>query len=354
MQRSSTSTYDPGVQVSGENILCLHRNENLFVGRDWTVETAREIVADAAIAEYPEPTSLPLRQALAEVYGVGPENVFVGNGSDEVLSDLLGLLRGRFDTMGLLDVHFKIYDLLADRFGYRVRTIPGKTFQTGRIAADGWQGLAVVDSPNAITGNHLDWQDLRPLATADSFLIWDNAYGEFAGDQLPPDLPANVVMVRSFSKFFALAGLRVGYCIAEPDLIGDLLAAKDAFNVNGFAQRMALAALDQRDRFSQLAQEILVCREELATRLLAMNFEVREPGGNYLFVTHPDFTAERLQQELLTRRIAVRRFAERPTANYVRITVPPWDGVEELMAALEEIFEQDQVGADRDKIRDVV
>ena len=88
-----SSAYDPGVQVSGDDVLSLHRNENLFIGPEWTVATAQRFVEQAAISSYPEATSLPLREALAEFYGVEPANVFVGNGSDEVLSDLLSLLR---------------------------------------------------------------------------------------------------------------------------------------------------------------------------------------------------------------------------------------------------------------------
>jgi histidinol-phosphate aminotransferase len=128
-------------------VLTLHRNENLFVGTDWTLETAREVVARSGISVYPDPACQQLRQALAERYGVSPAQIFVGNGSDEVLADLLALLRLRYDMLHILDVGFKVYPLLAERLGYRLEVLPERTFVTGRVRAPGFGGLALVDSP---------------------------------------------------------------------------------------------------------------------------------------------------------------------------------------------------------------
>ena len=199
-----SSRDDPGVQVTGDDdVLSLHRNENLFVDREWTVETAQRLVEQAAISTYPEATSLPLREALAELYGVETENVFVGNGSDEVLSDLLSLLRRSHDAVSCLDIHFKVYPMLAERLGYRLDALPGDTFTTGRIDASDFRGLALVDSPNGITGRRALPEDLFALAdNDDSFLIWDNVYGEYAHDEKRRRLRENVAFVRSFSKFY--------------------------------------------------------------------------------------------------------------------------------------------------------
>ena len=340
MKRQPSPVYDPGVQADDQDLLCLHRNENLFIDTDWLLTLVRQSLERASPVRYPDATSTALRVALAESYGVEPDNVFVGNGADEVLSDLLALLRRRFAAMATLDVCFKIYDLLADRFEYERQTIPGDTFSTGRIDAAAGLGLSVVDSPNAITGNRLTWEQLRPLAEPeDSFLIWDNVYGEYAADVLPPDLPDNVVFVRSFSKFYGLAGLRIGYCIGDARLIKELLQRKDAFNVNSVAQRAALAALAHQDQFSRAAQESVTCRTELMTRLRSRGFSARESGGNYVLVTHADLPAVVLQEELLKRRIAVRRFAGVPTDNYLRITVPPGEAIDQLTVALDAILE---------------
>ncbi len=335
----TAAKYDPGTEINGNGWLSLHRNENLFVGPDWTVDAARELVAKAEIANYPGPASDNLRNGLAEMYDVSPENIFVGNGSDEVLADLLDLLRHSYADMYLLDACFKIYYLLAERYGFNVRTLPGNTFKTGEVNVDGWKGLAVVDSPNAITSSCISQASLNKIAGKNnSFLIWDNAYGEFAGDGVPKLIKKNVVVVRSFSKFYALAGLRVGYCIADSALIAEMLARKDAFNVNGFAQVMAVEALRRKSEFSGLREQVLACRLELVTRLQALGFRVHKPGGNFVLATHPDCHAEIIQHRLMQRQIAVRRFPDALTANYIRITVPPMPVVEHFSSVLSEVL----------------
>lgn len=336
---SFDSTYDPGVEVSGEDVLSLHRNENLFVGPEWSIETARRLVPAAGISSYPDSTSGPLRAALGEHYGVGAENVFVGNGSDEVLADLLALQRASWDELWTLDVCFGVYPMLAERLGFRRRELPGRTFETGRVESAGFRGLAVVDSPNGMTGARLPAEDVLALARDQrSFLVWDNVYGEYAGDHYPAECPENVAFVRSFSKFYGLAGLRIGYCIADADLVARLLERKDAFNVNGMAQAMALEALRRHAEFEALRDRLLGAREDLCRALEALGLDVRRSEIVAILARHPGLTAAELQRALLQHRIAVRHFARGPISDWVRITVAPDEPRARLLAALEEIL----------------
>jgi len=339
MKDKFTAKYNPGAELKGDDWLHLHRNENLLIDSHWTVEAAQKLAAPAAIASYPNANSDALRAALAELYGVKPGNVFVGNGSDEVLADLLHLLRRSYDRMSVLDVCFKIFLLLAERYDFQLETLPGNTFATGQISVDGWKGLAVIDSPNAITSAAFMFERLKELAkNENAFLILDNAYGEFAGDLVPPTIQKNIVVVRTFSKFYGLAGLRVGYCIADEALVAELLARKDAFNVNSFAQVMALEALRRRKDFEAIRDRLLECRRALIQRLHGFGFTTHPAAGNFLLATHPDFSAELIQNELMKQHIAVRRFDGKLTSNYIRITVPPMSDVERLTDALDEIF----------------
>ncbi len=333
-----SAKYDPGVQVDADDVLCLHRNENLFAGPEWTVDAARACVEKAAIASYPDATSLPLREALGELYGVGPERVFVGNGSDEVLADLLSLLGKTHDAVHCLDVCFKVYPMLAERLDLELRTLPGNAFETGRIETANFRGLALVDSPNGITGRSVDPSELMALADrSDSFLIWDNVYGEYAGHSIPSPLPANVAFVRSFSKFYALAGLRVGYCIADKALVAEMLARKDAFNVNGFGQVMAIEAIRRRSHFEEMKSELLACKAELVRGLEELGFDVPPSDFVAVLASHSEHDAEHVQSALLARKIAVRRFASPPTASFVRITVPPRRELARLLDALADL-----------------
>jgi len=334
----TVAKYDPGSEIHGDGWVPLHRNENLFVGPEWTVEAARQLVDRAEISTYPGPGSDALRSALAEIYDVGPENIFVGNGSDEVLADLFHLLRQSYDTVHVLDACFKIYLLLAERFDFGLRRLPGNAFRTGRIEAEGASGLVVVDSPNAITSKTARGEDLAAIAARPgTFLIWDNAYGEFAGDVVPAKIEKNRVVVRSFSKFYGLAGLRIGYCVADAALVEELLARKDAFNVNGFAQVMALEALRRRTEFERLREQVLACRAVLVESLRELGFSVQEPGGNFVLAAHSGYPAKALQEELMKRQIAVRHFPGDLTGNHVRITVPPMPVLEHFLDVLAEV-----------------
>lgn len=338
----SASKYDAGAQLSGKDWLCLHRNENLFVDPGWAMALTQDMAHRFSVTSYPDPSCGELRAAIGELYGVAAENVFVGNGSDEVLADLFALLRDSYDRVGTLDACFKVYFLLARRSGYQHETIPGDTFHTGRVAVDGWDGLAVVDSPNAITGVQLELENLLALKENDrSFLIWDNAYGEFAGDVPPAQIDRNVVFVRSFSKFYGLAGLRIGYCIADRSIIEQLLDRKDVFNVNGMAQLMALEALRKREEFLDLSCQMLECRNTLVTRLQSFGFHVHEPAGNFVLATHPVFSGEQIENALRAHSVAVRRFQGPLTDNHVRITVPPTSGIARLTDALGEVLQSE-------------
>ena len=329
------STYDPGVQVSMDDVLCLHRNENLLVGRDWTVDAARDLVEQAAISSYPDATCLPLRAAIAELHGVRAEQIFLGNGADEVLSDLFSVLRGTYDCMHVLDVRFKVYDLLAERLGFSQEVLPGDAFETGHIDPTGFQGLAVVDSPNAITGRSVPTDELMRLATdGDSFVIWDNVYGEYGHDSIPTPLPTNMAFVRSFSKFYGMAGLRLGYCVADSSLIERMLAQKDVFNVNGLAQVMAMEAIRRHASFEDLRDELVANRDQLVKGLEQLGFSVLPSNSVGVLATHPSHSGASLQAALLERKIAVRRFDDDPIRDHIRITVAPMAQIEHFLVTL--------------------
>jgi histidinol-phosphate aminotransferase len=334
-----TTKYKPGIQTAGDGWLRLHRNENLFIEQDWSIAAASSLIEQASLSLYPDPDCTQLRLLLAEVYGAEASNIYVGNGSDEVLSSILAILRKTYNAFSILDVGYRVYPLLADRYAYQLEVLPGNTFSTGRAWTDQRSCLSVIDSPNAITGTRLDYETILALASTEgSFVIWDNCYGEFAGDTLPNPLPANIVFVRTFSKYFGLAGLRIGYCIADAAIIGEALERKDIYNVNAFAQVMALEALRRRNEFYSLSQKLLKARDNLVSQLQDVGFSIKESSANFVLATHPAFSAMFLQRQLAERKIAVRIYEGNLTSNYLRITVPAPDGLDRLMAALTSII----------------
>ena len=339
MSTPNPPSYDAGLQEGKDDYLCLHRNENLFVGRDWTVDQAGAVAGEIGVQTYPDPNCTTLRRALADHYGLEPENVLVGNGSDEVLAILFSHFRERFDEVHCLDVCFKVYPMLAARYGFETATLGGDTFRTGRLAAEAFRGFAVVDSPNAISGVHIPEQDLAQLtADPEAVVIWDNVYGEYAGDEIRTPLPPNRIVVRSFSKFYGIAALRIGYCLADARLIEALNAKRDVFNVNGFAQAMAVAALARHQDFEAHCEAMLACRAAIVTGLSDRGFESHPPAGHFILTRHPSHDAETLQRGLMDRGVAVRRFPGGLTDPYIRITVPPMAGVETLLNALDSLI----------------
>jgi histidinol-phosphate aminotransferase len=336
-----STKYDPGMDIDEEGWLRLHRNENLFADSAFLSELTLEALGGIHINLYPDAHHEKLRDALARFYDVAPDNIYVGNGADGVLADLLSLLRERYDDLYVLDACFRVYYLLAARYAYHLKVIPGDTFLTGRVVSDGvGRSIALIDSPNAITSASLQRQDLLELRThSGAFCIWDNVYGEFARDELDDALLDNVAIVRSFSKFYGLAALRVGYCIAHPDIVRSLLIRKDAFNVSAIAQQVARAALLHHGRFQRHVDEVIDARRALIRELSARDFRTHGATANFVLTTHPKCSGEELQRQLLAWRVGVRRFGELAlAANHIRITVPPSALLPRLMQAIDAVL----------------
>jgi histidinol-phosphate aminotransferase len=331
----SVHAYDPGSDVTTDGWLNLHRNENLIIDRDRILSCARRVLNQHHMVNYPSHTSTQLCELIAATHGVSANNVFVGNGSDGVLADLLGVFRLSNDAINLVDVGFKGHTLLAQRYGYRINTLSGYTFATGVIARNGSEKLTLIDSPNGITGRHFSTEMLLQFGNENGgVLIWDNAYGEIAGDTIPRDCRENLVVVRTFSKFYGLAGLRVGYCVANRELIAELLIRKDPFNVNAVGQLMAAEALRRATDFADIRSALIAGREQLVLCLESYGFCCLPSATNFVLASHSALTAERVQQELAKHRIAVRRFAGGQTDNFIRVTVPAPNDLPRLAEAL--------------------
>lgn len=310
--------YDAGKFVGGPGWICLHRNENQFVSDDSIGLVTAETGWVFNPARYPDSHSTQLKAQLAELHGVKPENIYIGNGSDGVLADMLVLLRNQHARVNLPKIGYKVYDLLASRHGFEVTRYDARSRQLRP-----GPGLWLVDSPNAITGEVIPDAMLEELASsADAFLIWDNCYGDFESDRLRVRDLDNIAIVRSFSKYYGLAGVRLGYCVAAETLVAGLERVKDVYNVNAAAQALGTAALNRADVFKSLSEKMLAVRSTLRSKLTELGFQVAEPHGNFLFVHHPDISGKSLQAGLERFQILVRRFDYPEINDCLRVTVP--------------------------------
>jgi len=316
--------YDPGIERVSDNCISLHRNENLFVDQLFLRNLIFHAIEDAPLNMYPDSSSSTLREAIGKYQNCSPENIYVGNGADGVLADLLSYFRDEHDEVGLQPLTYQVYPYLCKKYNYKQKSIN----ETEQI----W----ILDSPNSINGKIFNFSSIK---NHPKILIWDNVYGEFTSKDSKPILEKeNTIRVHSFSKFFALASLRVGYCIADTKVISKLLERKDIFNVNTLAQKTAVLALQNEEYFNSLKSQMLEAKEKLTHGLIDLGFSISPGEANFIWATHENINMKLLQEELAKAEILVRRFHGAHLENYLRITIPPIQVVNKLLIVSENIL----------------
>ncbi|MEX0321086.1 MAG: histidinol-phosphate transaminase [Puniceicoccaceae bacterium] len=324
--------YTPGTQPEGPGWIKLNTNELPYEPPQAVLEAIR--IESERLARYPNPTSSGLREALAEFHGLEPAQVIVGNGSDDILNLLArafsGVDRSTFDT----SPSYSLYPVLTAIAGGKLQSIPfGEDFELPvselcKCGAD----LLFLTSPNAPTGVQFPIEQLRELAAGFSgILVIDEAYAEFANGSAIPLLAEfeHVVITRTFSKAYGLAGLRVGYALTTPEIVGILDRIRDSYNVNRLSQAGAIAALKANDVYSGYIAEIRKTREKIRTQLEELGWKVYPSEANFLFgapvknggAPSPELAAS-LFRYFLKSRILVRTFPKHPlTASYLRVSI---------------------------------
>jgi len=335
--------YVPGEQRSGPDVLKLNTNENPYPPSPRVIEAIRRFSV-ASLRLYPDPLSRELRETIAQVHGVSSDHVFVGNGSDEILR--LITLAFVEDNGAIARFHpsYTLYDVLAQCRGVPLRRVAlGPDF--------GWRSppprlrasLFFLTSPNSPTGRL--YPDEAVTAFCDRFdgvVVLDEAYAEFAsrnGLALARTRP-NVLVVRTLSKAYALAGARLGYAVGPTALIAALDKIKDSYNINRMTQAAARAALEDQAYLQRTVARIRRTRERLSEELRALAFEVVPSEANFLWAAPTRITARALTEALRARDILIRYNPEEWHPNYVRITVGTDAQIRRLVAAIREIQEQ--------------
>lgn len=300
--------YDPGIEILSDDCIALHRNENLFIDPDFMLSFLCKD-CNLEINKYPDSVSHELREALAKKYACSPSEIYVGNGADGVLADILCLLRNEFSVVGLQKYTYQVYPYLCERYNFHIKSY----LDTNQI----W----LIDSPNSINGQIFDFNNIKNFP---SYIVWDNVYGEF-DTSYKAFKPNNkkIIRVNSFSKFYGLAGLRVGYCIADQEFVAALLNRKDIYNVNKAAQKMTLIALENSHYFNSFLSELNIVKSMLSQALSSLGFSVTEGNANFISVFHKHIKASVIQQALERKGVIVRHFNVPIIDKFLRITVPP-------------------------------
>lgn len=339
------SPYVPGEQPRIADLVKLNTNENPYGPSPRALDAIRA-EAGEALRLYPDPEATALRETLAAHHGVRPQQVFVGNGSDEVLAHVFAGLLKQDRPLLFPDITYSFYPVYCRLFGVAFETVPLDEGLRIRLADyDRPAGAIILANPNAPTGIALSRAEIAELATrhADIPVVIDEAYVDFGGEsaiELVASHP-NLLVVQTFSKSRALAGLRVGYAIGQEELIQGLVRVKDSFNsypLGRAAQAGAIASVQDEAYFREGLERVVTTRTRMTAGLEALGFAVLPSAANFVFATLPGRDGGELAAELRARAVLVRRFASPRIADYLRITVGTEAQTDRLLAALAEIL----------------
>ncbi len=333
--------YIPGEQPKVANLIKLNTNENPY-GPSSKVIAALTSQANDKLRLYPDPNASDLKDAIARYYQISPEQVFVGNGSDEVLAHaFMGLLK-KDKPLLFPDISYSFYPVYCGLYEIDYQTIPlNEQFeiQTEDYAID--NGGIIFPNPNAPTGRVLALENIEKLLQSNpsSVVVVDEAYIDFGGESaisLVNNYP-NLLVTQTLSKSRSLAGLRVGFAVGHADLIEGLERIKNSFNsypLDRFAIQGAIAAFEDETYFQDCCQKIIATREILISELQALGFHVIPSAANFIFAEHPGKPAAEIAQSLRDHNIIVRHFNKPRIHNYLRITIGTPDECKQLIETL--------------------
>ena len=333
--------YIPGEQPR-ERLIKLNTNENPYPPAPGVGAVLRDFPTDH-LRLYPDPESRALREALAREFGVEVDQVFVGNGSDEVLALAFQAFFCQPQPLEMPETTYSFYPVYCRLYGVERRPLPLTADHEVDLAAfSSDSGGAIFANPNAPTGHGHGREAIAELLgrVTDSVVLVDEAYVDFGGESAIPLVAGhpNLLVTGTFSKSRSLAGLRLGYAVGSRELIEGLNRVKDSFNsypIDSLASAVAIAALEDREHFEACREKVITTRERTRGRLERLGFEVLPSQTNFVLVTHPAHDAAQLFAGLRERGILVRHFNTEALRDYLRITIGTEDEMESLVETLE-------------------
>lgn len=337
--------YIPGEQPRDKKYIKLNTNENPYPPSPQVISAMKEATINLRL--YPDPGAADLREEIARYYNLSPEEVFVGNGSDEVLAMAFMAFFNRGEEIIFPDITYSFYPVYCLLLGINYRVIPvDNSFTVKKEDYFNAHCGIVIANPNAPTGIYLPVRDIKDILknNPEHVVLIDEAYIDFGGDSMVNYINQypNLLVIQTLSKSRSLAGLRVGIAIGQPELIAGLNRIKNSFNsytLSRTAQAGAKAAIMDSDYFNKKRKQIIKIREETAAKLRDLNFVVLPSLTNFLFVSHISFPAEEIFKKLRERGILVRYFKTPRIDNYLRVSVGTEKEMDILIEKLADILQ---------------
>lgn len=344
--------YTPGEQPQESGWIKLNTNENPYPPSPRVAEAVTAACA-GKLNLYPDPLGSRYRQAAANLFGLDPDWILPGNGSDEVLTILTRSFAGEGEQIAFPYPSYILYETLADIQGARCERLllnDDWSWDFARVRPIIEQSrLVFVPNPNSPSGNAWPLTDILQLVPPQGVLVLDEAYGDFRdvphrAEILREQAGKQIVITRTFSKSYSLAGIRFGFAIAHPDLIRGLRKVKDSYNCDTLSLAAATAAIEDQDWMRENCQRIRATRARLTSELRTLGFQVVDSEANFVWSTHPSRSHRELYEALKARKILVRymRFPGCPDGTEVdglRITIGTDAEIDQFLTVLRGILE---------------
>lgn len=323
--------YVPGEQPKIQNLLKLNTNENPYPPSPKVVDAVQAVLTHQADALrlYPDPDATVLKQAIAKQQNVDVSQVFVGNGSDEVLAHIFKAFFIQQEPILYPDITYSFYPVYSQFFGVQTKQIPlNEKFEIDISDYEQENGGIIITNPNAPTSIALGLDKIEQVlkANPNRVIVIDEAYVDFGAESAVELISRyeNLVVCQTTSKSRSLAGLRVGFAIGQAHLIAALEAVKNSFNsypIDRFAIAAAVASFEDQDYFQEQCEKVIASREKLVANLTELGFNVLPSKANFIFATHSLHDAAQLAEKLREQGIIVRYFNKPRINQFLRITI---------------------------------
>ncbi|WGT67945.1 histidinol-phosphate transaminase [cyanobacterium endosymbiont of Epithemia clementina EcSB] len=334
-----TSGYIPGEQPRTNDFIKLNTNENPYPPPLEIFEGLQQELTKVRL--YPDPVSTQLRKAAAKVFGVSSVNILAGNGSDDILNIAVRTFVNPGETVTFLDLTYSLYETIARVHGASVIKIPtDNRFAINQPIICPKAKLIFIASPNPPVGKHLNRDYLEETCErATGIVLIDEAYADFSDENHLDFLNKydNVIISRTMSKSYSIAGMRVGFGIASIPIIEQMNKVKDSYNLDRIAQLLGTNAFNFQEYFKVIWQKVRQTRSHLIESLKALDFLVFDSDSNFVFASSQWIPASELYKKLKERKILVRYFENPRIKDYVRISVGTDQEIARLLEVINEI-----------------
>lgn len=338
-------SYTPGEQPKGMEFIKLNTNESPFPPGPKTIASVNESEVKN-IRLYSDPESSKLKDSIASLYGLHRENVFVANGSDDILNFAFMAFSDSRTPSIFPDITYGFYPVFAQLHNLPYETVPLKEdFSVDPLDYVCQNKMIVIANPNAPTGKALAPYELEEIirTNPDTVVVIDEAYVDFGAESCV-DLTMryeNLLVVQTFSKSRSMAGARLGFAIGQPALIADLERIKystNPYNVNRLTSAAGVAAIEENDYYMENCRQIIENREYTKTELEALGFDVIPSKANFLFAKSEAISGEDLYEKLRAKGILIRHFTKERIKDYNRITIGTKEQMDAFLTAVKEIL----------------